>query len=79
MEFQDTTAAPTGLARIIGVLIQHSETWGKIWFGLIFWGSVFFAVSTRFWPDTNDIILLSASLIIGLTAGIYAHIRGYWL
>ena len=79
MEFRDTTAAPTGLARILGGLIQHSETWGKIWFGLIFWGSVFFAVSTRIWPDTNDIILLSASLIIGLAAGIYAHIRGYWL
>ena len=79
MEFRDTTAAPTGLARILGGLIQHSETWGKIWFGLIFWGSVLFAASTRIWPDTNDIILLSASLIIGLAAGIYAHIRGYWL
>ena len=78
MEFQDTTA-PTGLARILGGLIQHSETWGKIWFGLVFWGSVLFAISTRIWSDTNDMVLLAASLIIGLTAGIYAHIRGYWL
>ncbi|MEC7878774.1 MAG: hypothetical protein VYE07_00970, partial [Actinomycetota bacterium] len=70
MEFQDTTA-PTGLARILGGLIQHSETWGKIWFGLVFWGSVLFAISTRIWPDTNDMVLLAASLIIGLTAGIY--------
>ena len=40
MEQQTTAAAPTALARMIGGLIQHSETWGKVWFGLVFWGSV---------------------------------------
>ena len=79
MELSGTTDTPTGIARILGGLIEHSETWGKIWFGLVFWGSVLFAASTRIWPHTNDILLLAASLIIGLTAGIYAHIRGYWL
>ncbi len=79
MEFRDTAVTPTGLARILGGLIQHSETWGKVWFGLIFWGSVLFATSTQIWPGTNDIVLLCASLFIGLSAGLYAHIRGFWL
>ncbi len=80
MEFRDSAAAaPTGIGRLLGGLIQHSENWGKVWFGLIFWGSALFAISSKIWPDTSNIVLLSGSLVIGLFAGIGAHIRGYWL
>ena len=72
-------AAPSGLVRAIGGLIGHSETWGKIWFGLIFWGSVLFAIAQRVWPDTSDVALLVGSLAVGLAAGVAAHVRGYWL
>ena len=79
MADQTAPAPPTGLARVVGGLIQHSETWGSIWFGLIFWGSVLFAIAQRIWPDTSDVGLLAASLAIGLLSGIAAHVRGYWL
>lgn len=79
MEGQQATNTPTGLARIIGDLIEHSEKWGKIWFGLIFWSSVLFAAGQRIWPDTSNVILLCVSLVVGLTGGVFAHIRGYWL
>lgn len=72
-------APPSGLARVVGGLIQHSESWGKVWFGLIFWGSVLFVVAQRLWPDTNDVALLVGSLAIGLAGGVAAHVRGYWL
>ncbi|HJM97561.1 MAG TPA: hypothetical protein QF776_05250 [Acidimicrobiales bacterium] len=79
MEQQNTQTPPTGLARITGDLIQHSETWGKIWFGLVFWGCVLFAISQRIWPNANNAVLLIASFAIGLASGFAAHIRGYWL
>tara|TARA_B100000902_G_scaffold395552_1_gene454384 strand:+ start:1358 stop:1597 length:240 start_codon:yes stop_codon:yes gene_type:complete len=79
MEQPNTQNPPTGLARIIGGLIQHSENWGKIWFGLIFWGCVLFAISQRVWPHANNTILLIVSLLIGLVSGFIAHLRGHWL
>ncbi|MEM7093111.1 MAG: hypothetical protein AAF567_08910 [Actinomycetota bacterium] len=76
---QSTTAAPTGMVAVVGALIQHSETWGKVWFGLIFWGSVLFAVGQRIWPDANTALVLVISLLLGLCSGVAAHARGYWL
>ena len=79
MDTQNQTPSPQGAARIIGGLVQHAQIWGKVWFGLIFWGCVLYAVSQRIWPEANNALLLLCCLILGLTSGIYAHIRGYWL
>ena len=79
MDIQDQASSPKGMARIIGGLVEHSQTWGKVWFGLIFWGCVLFALSQKIWPEANSALLLAISLILGLTSGIYAHNRGYWL
>ncbi len=74
-----TVTEPTGAVRVLVAAIEHSETWGKVWFGLIFWGSVLFAVARRVWPDTDSLPLLVGALAIGLGAGVAAHLRGYWL
>ena len=79
MGMQDQAASPKGMEGIIAGLVEHSQTWGKVWFGLIFWGCVLFALSKKVWPEANSALLLAISLIFGLTSGIYAHIRGYWL
>ena len=79
MDTQNQTPSPKGAARIIGGLNQHSQTWGKIWFGLIFWGCVLYAVAQRIWPEANNALLFAIAMIIGLVSGIYAHIRGYWI
>jgi len=79
MDTQNQVPSPKGAARIIGGLIQHSQTWGKIWFGLIFWGCVLYAVAQRIWPEANNALLFAIAMIIGLVSGIYAHIRGYWI
>ena len=75
----NTPSPPTGLSRVIGSLIQYSEVWGKVWFGLVFWGCVLFAVSQRVWAHANNTILLIVSLLIGLSSGLIAHLRGQWL
>ena len=64
---------------MLGTLIRHSERWGKVWFGLVFWGSVLFATAREIWPDAAVAPLLLAALAIGLSAGIGAHRRGYWV
>ena len=79
MDTQNQTPSPQGAARIIGGLVQHAQIWGKVWFGLIFWGCVLYAVSQRIWPEADNALLLVVCLILGLFSGIYAHIRGYWL
>ena len=37
--------------RWLEALMDHSQKWGMVWFGLIFWGSVLFATAQHFWPD----------------------------
>ena len=54
MDTQNQASPPQGAARIIGGLVQHAQTWGKVWFGLIFWGCVLYAVSQRIWPEANN-------------------------
>jgi len=82
MNMQPLTAdepEPGGAERAIGALFEHSEVWGKVWFGLIFWGSVLYALAVEFWADANRPVLLVVSLAIGLTAGVFAKSRGRWL
>ncbi len=79
MELQDQATSPKGIARVIGGVIQHAQEWGKVWFGLIFWGCALYAITQRIWPEANNALLLTVSIILGLSSGIYAHIRGYWL
>ena len=33
--------------RWLEALIMHSENWGMVWFGLIFWGSIINAVAAK--------------------------------
>lgn len=33
--------------------IEHSENWGKVWFGLIFIGSILNATAVKFFPDST--------------------------
>ena len=72
-------AAPSGITRAVTALIQHSERWGKLWFGLLFWGSVLFAAAQRVWPEGSGAALAIASFGIGLAIGAVAHARGKWL
>jgi len=65
--------------RAVAAAIAHSEKWGSVWFGLVFWGSVLAAIGRLVWPHASSLWVTVISVAIGLLAGIVAHVRGAWL
>ena len=65
--------------RWLEALIMHSEHWGMVWFGLIFWGSIINAVAAKLLPGADPILLGCAAYATGLAIGAVAKIRGGWL
>ena len=53
--------------------------YNKIWFGLIFIGSVLNAVSQKLLILSEVPYLSSISFLLGFVIGLIAHIRGKWL
>ena len=51
----------------------------KIWFGLIFIGSILNAVSQELVVLNEVPYLSSISFLLGFVIGLIAHIRGKWL
>ena len=54
-------------------------SYNKIWFGLIFIGSVLNAVSQEIVVLNEVPYLSSISFLLGFVIGLVAHIRGKWL
>jgi hypothetical protein len=57
------------------ILSNHISKWNMVWFGLIFWGSVFNAIAIQFEVMLSSLIWYSC----GLALGLIAKIRGTWL
>lgn len=70
---------PGLIARSFTAVMGHSQQWGMVWFGLIFWGSVLNAVGTKVWPNAHSVALGAAAAVLGLTAGWVAKVRGRWI
>ena len=59
--------------------LETNLAYNKIWFGLIFIGSVLNAVSQEIVVLTEVPYLSSISFLLGFVIGLVAHIRGKWL
>ena len=59
--------------------IDHSERWGVVWFGLIFWGSVLNALGPQLLPGVPDTPRSVGLFAVGLAVGLVAKLRGRWL
>ncbi|MDA7802235.1 hypothetical protein N9J68_01915 [Gammaproteobacteria bacterium] len=57
------------------ILTNHISSWNMVWFGLIFWGSVFNAIAIQFEVMLSSLIWY----LCGLAIGLIAKIRGTWL
>jgi hypothetical protein len=57
------------------LLTNHIANWNMVWFGLIFWGSIFNSIASNFEITTHSLIWYC----LGLFSGIIAKIRGTWL
>lgn len=58
---------------------EHSENWKTVWFGLIFWGSVLFALAQQMLTGVNPWLLGTLAYLMGLLLGIMAKLRGRWV
>ena len=58
---------------------SHLENWKKVWFGLIFLGSVFNAISKEFSFLSVIPNITMWSFALGIFIGLIAKYRGKWL
>ena len=63
------------MERFVEIILAHS----KIWFGLIFIGSVLNAASQKLVILSHVPYLSLISFSLGFIIGLVAHIRGKWL
>ena len=67
------------VSRWLAAWFEHSERWGMLWFGLIFWGSVINAVGHELLPGADPALLAWAAHATGVAIGAFAKARGGWL
>ena len=59
--------------------LETNLAYNKIWFGIIFIGSILNALSQELLILSEVPYLSSISFLLGLVIGLVAHIRGKWL
>ena len=65
--------------RVLKVFFSHVTDWGIVWFGVLFWGSIFNAISVVILDDPNLIITLIA-YSFGLLLGFAGKYKGWsWI
>ena len=57
------------------IFSNHISKWNMVWFGLIFWGSVFNAIAIQLEVMLGSLIWY----LCGLAIGLIAKVRGTWL
>ncbi len=65
--------------KLVEILFAHIDKWRKVWFGLIFWGSIFNAVAPNIEILENQPYLAFLCFGAGFLMGLVAKIRGTWL
>lgn len=76
---KDQNSSTNPVITLLAKAIEHSEAWAKVWFGLIFLGSIFNATAARFFPENVGISQLLICLATGFSLGLIAKLRGRWL
>ena len=67
------------LEKLIKFFFDHISNWKKVWFGLIFLGSVINAVLQKFNLVGDSPYILVFAFGAGALIGLVAKIRGAWL
>ena len=64
---------------IVEKIFDHISNWNKVWFGLIFLGSVINAVLQKFNLVGDSHYVFVFAFCAGALSGLIAKIRGAWL
>jgi len=66
--------------KIVTLFVEHLTNWGLVWFGVIFWGSIFNAISAHFFQSSNQFVFTLVAYLLGLILGLLAKYRGWvWI
>jgi len=66
--------------KIITFFVDHLTNWGLVWFGVIFWGSIFNATSAYFFQNSDQLAFSLFAYSLGLILGLLAKYRGWvWI
>ncbi len=68
------------MKKIIEIFLAHITSWGLVWFGVVFWGSIFKATSEYLFQNSHDLSLTLLAYLLGLILGLLAKYRGWvWI
>ena len=62
--------------KIITLFFEHITNWGLVWFGLIFWGSIFNAIFNYFLGDNHRVAFALTAYLLGLILGLLGKYKG---
>ena len=66
--------------KIITLFFEHITNWGLVWFGLIFWGSIFNAIFHNFLGDNHSLSFALTAYLLGLILGLFGKYKGWsWI
>ena len=66
--------------KIVTLFADHLTNWGLVWFGVIFWGSIFNATSVHFFENSDQLVFSLLAYSIGLILGLLGKYRGWiWI
>ena len=64
---------------VVEKFLNHISNWGKLWFGLIFLGSIFNEIFREFNILSGSYLVWVLAYGLGALIGLIAKIRGAWL
>jgi hypothetical protein len=67
------------MQHVLESISNHIESWGMIWFGLIFLGSIFNEFSLLNLINISVFNINLFPYLLGLIIGIIAKLRGRWI
>jgi len=66
--------------KLLEVFSDHITNWGLVWFGVIFWGSIFNATLIFFLGGANNLVLTVLPYLLGLLLGLMGKFKGWsWI
>ena len=64
---------------VVEKFLNHISNWGKLWFGLIFLGSIFNEILREFNILSGSYLVWVLAYGLGALIGLIVKIRGAWL
>ncbi len=66
--------------KFITLFFEHLSSWGLVWFGLVFWGSIFNAILLYFQDNNLNLMLTVIAYCLGLIFGLAAKYKEWsWI